>query len=64
MLDGLRIAFILLPLTQEFMVLPVGASSFKEAMKMGVEVYHHLKVGVYMCHLLTLIIFEQLFIVK
>lgn len=28
---------------QEFMVLPVGASSFKEAMKMGVEVYHHLK---------------------
>ncbi|KAI4371351.1 hypothetical protein MLD38_019597 [Melastoma candidum] len=28
---------------QEFMVLPVGASSFKEAMKMGAEVYHHLK---------------------
>ncbi|CAJ1888495.1 unnamed protein product [Sphenostylis stenocarpa] len=28
---------------QEFMVLPVGASSFKEAMKMGVEVYHNLK---------------------
>ncbi|KAI4310482.1 hypothetical protein MLD38_035458 [Melastoma candidum] len=28
---------------QEFMVLPVGASSFKEAMKMGSEVYHHLK---------------------
>nr|CAD1835520.1 unnamed protein product [Ananas comosus var. bracteatus] len=28
---------------QEFMVLPVGASSFKEALKMGVEVYHHLK---------------------
>ncbi|KAK8558423.1 hypothetical protein V6N13_103600 [Hibiscus sabdariffa] len=28
---------------QEFMVLPVGASYFKEAMKMGVEVYHHLK---------------------
>ncbi|KAJ3682606.1 hypothetical protein LUZ60_015179 [Juncus effusus] len=28
---------------QEFMILPVGASSFKEAMKMGVEVYHHLK---------------------
>ncbi|GMN75237.1 hypothetical protein TIFTF001_056531, partial [Ficus carica] len=27
----------------EFMILPVGASSFKEAMKMGVEVYHHLK---------------------
>lgn len=30
---------------QEFMILPVGASCFKEAMKMGVEVYHHLKVG-------------------
>ena len=29
---------------QEFMILPVGASSFKEAMKMGSEVYHHLKV--------------------
>ncbi|OWM69647.1 hypothetical protein CDL15_Pgr025496 [Punica granatum] len=28
---------------QEFMILPVGASSFREAMKMGVEVYHHLK---------------------
>ncbi|KAI6697940.1 hypothetical protein NL676_018059 [Syzygium grande] len=28
---------------QEFMILPVGASSFKEAMKMGVEVYDHLK---------------------
>ncbi|KAI8028058.1 Enolase [Camellia lanceoleosa] len=27
---------------QEFMILPVGASNFKEAMKMGVEVYHHL----------------------
>ncbi|KAK8959615.1 Bifunctional enolase 2/transcriptional activator [Platanthera guangdongensis] len=25
------------------MILPVGASSFKEAMRMGVEVYHHLK---------------------
>ena len=30
---------------QEFMILPVGASSFKEAMKMGVEVYHHLRDG-------------------
>ncbi|GAB2300672.1 hypothetical protein Dimus_034706 [Dionaea muscipula] len=28
---------------QEFMILPVGASSFKEAMKMGSEVYHYLK---------------------
>ena len=28
---------------QEFMILPVGASSFTEAMRMGCEVYHHLK---------------------
>ncbi|CAM6099972.1 unnamed protein product [Calypogeia fissa] len=28
---------------QEFMILPTGASSFKEAMKMGSEVYHNLK---------------------
>lgn len=28
---------------QEFMILPTGANSFTEAMKMGSEVYHHLK---------------------
>ncbi|XP_076949980.1 enolase-like [Bidens hawaiensis] len=28
---------------QEFMILPTGAANFKEAMKMGVEVYHNLK---------------------
>mmetsp|Transcript_70222 Transcript_70222/g.146973 ORF Transcript_70222/g.146973 Transcript_70222/m.146973 type:complete len:862 (-) Transcript_70222:291-2876(-) len=28
---------------QEFMILPVGASTFKEAMIMGAEVYHNLK---------------------
>lgn len=28
---------------QEFMILPVGASSFSEAMKMGNETYHNLK---------------------
>jgi len=28
---------------QEFMIMPVGAKSFSEAMKMGSEVYHHLK---------------------
>ncbi|XP_076306716.1 enolase-like isoform X1 [Tachypleus tridentatus] len=28
---------------QEFMILPTGANSFTEAMKMGTEVYHHLK---------------------
>ncbi|PHT70698.1 Enolase [Capsicum annuum] len=32
-----------IPLYKEFMILPVGASSFKEAMQMGCEVYHHLK---------------------
>ncbi|VDP85709.1 unnamed protein product [Echinostoma caproni] len=28
---------------QEFMIMPTGASSFAEAMKIGSEVYHHLK---------------------
>ena len=28
---------------QEFMVMPVGAPSFSEALRMGVEVFHHLK---------------------
>lgn len=28
---------------QEFMVMPVGASNFAEALKMGAEVFHHLK---------------------
>ncbi|MFN8406605.1 MAG: phosphopyruvate hydratase [Sphingobacteriaceae bacterium] len=28
---------------QEFMVMPVGANSFSEALRMGVEVFHHLK---------------------
>merc|ERR1712151_298204 len=35
--DGNRLA------CQEFMILPVGASSFKEALIMGCEVYHTLK---------------------
>lgn len=35
------------------MILPVGASSFKEAMKMGVEVYHHLKVNFLVFLILT-----------
>merc|ERR1712165_599920 len=29
---------------QEFMILPTGASTFSEAMKMGSEIYHHLKM--------------------
>lgn len=28
---------------QEFMVVPIGAPSFKEALRMGVEVFHHLR---------------------
>jgi len=28
---------------QEFMILPVGAKNFTEAMRMGTEIYHHLK---------------------
>jgi enolase len=28
---------------QEFMIVPVGASSFSEALRMGAEVFHHLK---------------------
>ena len=28
---------------QEFMVMPIGAPSFAEALRMGVEVFHHLK---------------------
>ena len=28
---------------QEFMIAPTGATSFKEAMRMGTETYHHLK---------------------
>lgn len=28
---------------QEFMILPVGAKTFKEALQMGAEVYHNLK---------------------
>lgn len=28
---------------QEFMILPVGARSFKEGLRMGIEVFHHLK---------------------
>ena len=30
---------------QEFMILPTGAASFTEAMRMGAETYHALKVG-------------------
>ncbi|RAP32945.1 phosphopyruvate hydratase [Candidatus Marinamargulisbacteria bacterium SCGC AG-439-L15] len=28
---------------QEFMIMPVGASSFKEGLRMGTEIFHHLK---------------------
>ena len=29
---------------QEFMIMPVGAPCFSEALRMGMEVFHHLKV--------------------
>ena len=29
--------------TQEFMIMPVGAETFKEAMRMGCEIFHALK---------------------
>jgi enolase len=29
---------------QEFMIMPVGASSFSEALRMGTEIFHHLKM--------------------
>ncbi len=29
---------------QEFMVMPTGASSFSESLRMGVEIFHHLKM--------------------
>ena len=28
---------------QEFMIMPVGATTFREALRMGAEVFHHLK---------------------
>ena len=28
---------------QEFMIMPVGAETFSEALRMGTEVFHHLK---------------------
>lgn len=31
---------------KEFMILPTGAANFTEAMRMGSEVYHHLKKGI------------------
>lgn len=38
---------------QEFMILPTGASSFTDAMKIGSEVYHHLKKGKLFWHFST-----------
>jgi enolase len=29
---------------QEFMIIPVGADTFKDALRMGTEVFHHLKI--------------------
>jgi enolase len=38
---------------QEFMIMPVGASSFREALRMGAEVFHHLKKVLHDRHLNT-----------
>src|ERR1700754_4608736 len=38
---------------QEFMVVPIGAPSFKEALRMGAEVFHHLKKVLHDRHLST-----------
>ncbi|CAI2341652.1 unnamed protein product [Caenorhabditis sp. 36 PRJEB53466] len=42
-LAGIGKVVLPVPAFNEFMILPVGASSFAEAMRMGSEVYHHLK---------------------
>ncbi len=34
---------ILIVIEQEFMILPIGASCFSEALRMGSETYHHLR---------------------
>ena len=41
---------------QEFMVLPVGADSFSQAMQMGCEVYHNLKVRARVCELAAVLV--------
>jgi enolase len=38
---------------QEFMIVPIGAPSFKEALRMGAEVFHHLKKVLHDRHLST-----------
>jgi hypothetical protein len=58
-----RIKFMLSMCTQEFMILPTGASSFKEAMKMGVEVYHNLKVSL-MVFFFSLFCWEKLNLIQ
>jgi enolase len=38
---------------QEFMIMPLGAPSFREALRMGAEVFHHLKKVLHDRHLST-----------
>lgn len=38
---------------QEFMIVPIGADSFREALRMGAEVFHHLKKVLHDRHLNT-----------
>lgn len=37
---------------QDIMILPLRASSFEEALQMGSETYHHLKV-LFLCQMLN-----------
>src|SRR5262249_7807732 len=38
---------------QEFMIMPLGAPSFREALRMGAEVFHHLQKVLHARHLST-----------
>ncbi len=38
---------------QEFMIMPIGAASFREGLRMGAEVFHHLKAVLHDKHLST-----------
>ena len=38
---------------QEFMIMPIGAESFNEALRMGTEIFHHLKNVLHEKHLST-----------
>jgi len=49
---------------QEFMIMPVGAPSFKEALRMGTEVFHTLKGVLKMLLLLSFIMQKKKYIIS